>query len=206
MLPFSNGAPNASTRPSRLIGTARPKPELPPGPVGTTFEPSCAQVPADRVNRYAAPREELSAYAPMTGRSPAELIATLCPKRPAPVPPIGVNFEPCCVQFDPERVKTYAAPVWLLSFLAPMIAVVASAFRAPLTPNRGLAPPPPVARSFACWVQVDPERVNANTAPVPPLSDCAPARRLFPSALNATEMPKFTPDPVAPVGVSLGPC
>ena len=61
--------------------------------------------------------------------------ATLKPNPPAPVSPVPVSLPPCCVQVEPVRVNTHAAPRLPLSPGPPIRAVFPSADSATLKPN-----------------------------------------------------------------------
>src|SRR5262249_33659976 len=88
-------------------------PEL--GSTRVTFRPETG------TNTHAAPTALLSPAPPI--RAVVEENATLMPKFPLPISPIPVSFGPCCVQVEPERVNTHAAPISLLSPGPPISAV-----------------------------------------------------------------------------------
>src|SRR5262249_21000573 len=81
--------------------------------------------PETGTNTHAAPIASglLSPAPPI--RAAVEESATLMPKVPVPISPLAISFG-SCVQVEPERVKTHAAPISLLSLGAPMRAVFPS--------------------------------------------------------------------------------
>src|SRR5215218_6127472 len=128
----------------------------------------------------AAPVPLLSRQAPISAVAPSAESATLVPNSPSPAPSSGVSFGPCWVQVDPERKNSHAAPLVLLSAKPPTSAVLPSAESATATPNRPSPVSPPPVSFCPCWVQVDPERVKTQAAPLlcssfqPPISAVSP--------------------------------
>ncbi len=108
-----------------------------------------------------------------------------------PISPVPMSFPPCWVQVEPERVNTQAAPVLPLSSGPPISAVSPSAESATLSPNLP-SPVSPVPVSFSpCWLQVEPERVNTQAAPLSPSSRGPPISAVLPSAESATLVAEF---------------
>ena len=87
---------------------------------------------------------------------------------------LPASFSPCCVQVEPERVNTHAAPRALVVVgcrrpercCHPRTAPRCRQSR-PYEPSRSLQLP---VSSSPCWLQVEPERVNTHAAPAQLLS------------------------------------
>src|SRR5262249_34518326 len=87
-----------------------------------------------------------------------------------PEAPVPISFDPCCVHVVPLRTKIHAAPMLLLSWGPPTMAVL---------PSEEMATPRP------CWESPPLEPVPTNFGPcctncadaVPDESRTAPARR-----------------------------
>src|SRR5208282_4365291 len=95
--------------------TVAPNPCRAPSSLGVSLAPCCAQVEPARVKTHAAPAESLSAGVPITAVLPSPDSPALKPKNAAPASSLGVSFGPCCVQVEPDRVNTHAAPAASLS-------------------------------------------------------------------------------------------
>ena len=93
----------------------------------TNLLPCCAHEFPLRVNTQVPPIKSLSACAPMIAVLPLALKDTEEPKAALPTRPVPINLLPCCVQLFPFRVNTHDAPLPLLSFAPPTIAVLPSA-------------------------------------------------------------------------------
>src|SRR5437763_756716 len=124
--------------------------------------------------------------------------ATLAPKfANFPDASFGVSFS-TWVQLEPERANTQAAPgpealVGVLPSLTPPTrAVFPSADNATPAPKFGFPDASP-AVSLACRVQVEPERVNTNAAPMPPSSEGSPTSAVSPFAEIAMLQPASVP-------------
>src|SRR5262245_28414969 len=204
---LSNGPPITAVLPSEESATSWPKRAAPLSPLPVSFGPCCVQVEPERVKTHAAPMPPLSPPPPTSAVLPsAESATPPSPNSPAPsssLPPVSLG--PCCDQLEPERVKTHTAPMPPLSSL-PTSAVLPSEDKATLTPKRPPSPAltsslPPVSLG-PCWVQLEPERVNTQTAPVPLLSSMPPISAVLPSEESATEKPKRAP-PTSSAPVSL---
>ena len=146
----STGAPTSAVLPSEDSATLLPKKGMPTTPAPVSFSPCWVQVEPERVNTHAAPRSPLSPHPPIRAVLPSEDSATLEPKSASPIAPPGMSFPPCCVQVEPERVNTHAAPT-PLSPGPPISAVLPSEDSATLSPKR--APPisPPPVSFLPCW-------------------------------------------------------
>src|SRR5438132_1520484 len=117
MSPRFPSADKAPLQPNPLC----PEPPLPvtllpccARPVPVSLPPCCVQVEPVRVNTQAAPTWLLSPPPPMRAVFPSADSATPTPNPPAPVSPVPVSLPPCCVQVEPVRVNTQAAPTLLL--------------------------------------------------------------------------------------------
>src|ERR1700733_3810311 len=116
----------------------------------------------------------------------------------------SVSFGPCCLQVEPDRVKTHAAPAGSLSSQPPTRAVLPLPDSA--TPEPKLPPTVSLPTSFGpCCVHVEPERVNTHAAPRELSSPVAPMRAVLPSADRATLAPKFSVDPMNDCGSGISP-
>jgi hypothetical protein len=128
---------------------------------------------------------------------------TLVPKELLPFSSDGVSFA-CCVHVPPERAKVQAVPWPELSFGAPIRAIVPSPESETLVPNAPeFVSPLPV--SFACCVQVPPERWKIQAAPTPLESSGPPISAVLPSAESETLKPNCVSNE-ASLGASLPPC
>src|ERR1700694_3787803 len=75
------------------------------GPITWSFGPCWVQVLPERVNTHTAPL--LSPAGPLIRAVfPSADSATRAPKPAAPVSPLPVSLDPCCVHVLPERVNT----------------------------------------------------------------------------------------------------
>src|ERR1700722_1679990 len=132
---LSSGAEIRAVFPSPDRAPPQPKPDCTPlwirAAPGYIGGPSCVQVDPERVKIHATP--ELSA--PIKAVFPSAESATLLPKSRKFVTPVPISFGPCCVQVDPARVNSHAAPTPELSARPPTKAVLPSADNATLTPN-----------------------------------------------------------------------
>src|SRR5216684_4080424 len=82
--------------------------------------------------------------------------------------PDPTSFGPCCLQTPSTRVQTQAAPSYVLSRGAPMMAVLPSAERATKNPCRAVPTFPktdPDPISLACWLQIPALLVHIQAAP-----------------------------------------
>src|SRR5262249_57332754 len=104
--------------------TAAPNWAEPLAPAAVSFEPSWVQVAPERLNTHAAPASPSSSGPPISAVFPSEDSATLVPT-PATIPviPLPVSFDPCWLQFSPERVNTHPAPFPASSSGPPISAV-----------------------------------------------------------------------------------
>src|SRR5579864_414562 len=177
----------AAVLPSADNATDQPCIASPTAPVPISFGPCCVQIPPDRVKIQLAPTLSSSNAPPRMAVLPSEDKASDQPKQDCPAPSLLTSFA-CWIQELPERVKTQAAPMKLLSGWPPTRAVLPSKDNATRKPCVAL-PIAPVPISLACCVQVFPERVNTQAAPTPPLSPSPPTIAVFPSPDNATWMP-----------------
>src|SRR5580700_6936218 len=100
-------AASATETPWKTVG--------PRAPVPTSLAPCWVQTPPLRVKTHAAPSWLLSPYPPTIAVLPSAESATDQPWSAAPTAPLPTSLAPCWVQTPPLRVKTHAAPVWLLS-------------------------------------------------------------------------------------------
>src|SRR4029077_10853217 len=149
---LSWGAPIRAVLP--LADSVTPKPNSPRSApsVRPSLLPSWVQVEPERVKPHAAPAWPSSSGPPTSAVSPSAESATLAPKRALPDAPAPVSSA-CCVQVEPERVKTHAAPAPALSSGAPTSAVLPSAESATALPNLPL-PTSPLAVIFEpCWIR-----------------------------------------------------
>ena len=117
-----------------------------------------------------APEPLLSAVPPLSAVLPSPDNATESPCEALPIAPLPLSFAPCCVQVEPLRVNTKAAPAPALSLGAPIRDVLPSVDSATEAPCLALADAPLPTSFVPCWVQVPPLRVNTQTAPASPLS------------------------------------
>src|SRR5262249_39370049 len=156
------------------------------------------------VKTQAAPSPSRSQGPPISAVLPFADSDKPWPKAPEPCSSLPVSFEPCCVQDEPERVNTQAAPATLLSEGPPISATEPSAESAAPTPKR----PPRVSSlpvSFEpCWVQPVSERVNTHAAPALLPSLSPPTSAVLPSAEIAVLSPNW-PWPLSPAPVSFSP-
>src|SRR5439155_803780 len=128
VLPLSSSPPIRAVLPSADSATPPPKVPAPLSSLPVSFEPCCVQVEPERVNTPTAPPLAVtSLQPPIRAVLPSADSATLRPTRLVPVSPLTVSFAPCCVQLEPERVYTRAAPAPSSSPLAPIKAVLPSA-------------------------------------------------------------------------------
>src|SRR6266566_3893812 len=191
--------------PSPDKATVLPNQPLPASPEPVSFGPRWPQVEPARVKIQAAPRSLLSCSAPMSAVSPYADSATPPPNAPAPRSSSAVSFWPCCVQLEPDRLNTQAAPTPRSSFHPPISAVRPSPASETRIPKPA-APCSSFAVSFGtCCVQVEPERTNTQTAPMPPASWLPPTSRVDPSSDSASRTPKDD-WPIASFGVSFAVC
>ena len=154
--------------------------------VPVSLPPCWSQPPPERVNTQAAPLLPPSCGPPIRAVEPSPASATLQPKRPLPLSPPPVSLPPCWFQSPPERVNTQAAPLLSSSSGPPIRAVEPSAASATLAPKLPLPLSPLPVSLPPCWLQADPERVNAQAAPLLPSSNGPPIRAVLPSAASAT--------------------
>src|SRR5271165_4267071 len=101
-----------------------------------------------------------------------------------------MSFPPSCTQAAPERLNTHAAPWSPLSPGSPTSAVLPSADRATLAGGySGPISSPLAAKSPACTLHVEPERMNTDARPA--LLGVAMSA-VLPSAESATLLPNPT--------------
>ena len=147
-LPLSFGPPIRAVVPSSESATVVPKCPLPDSSFAVSFEPICDHVEPERMKAHAAPGPLPSARPPMRAVLPSSESATESPKnRNAAVPPVPVNFEPCCVHAPLTSLYAYAEPVLLMpvkSLCAPISAVLPSPESATAAPYCAPDWPPPV--------------------------------------------------------------
>src|SRR5262249_25468762 len=203
----SSGPPITAVFPVADRATAAPNSAFPVSSLAVSFLPCWVQVDPDRVNAHAAPLNMLSPGPPINAVLPSEESATPAPNSGPLISPLPVSLAPCRLHVDPTRVNTHAAPTSELSPGPPISAVLPSEESAALTPN---LPPPvsPAPVSFACSLQVVPERVNTHAAPTLVLSSRAPISAVplvLSVAASATLVPN-RPLPTSPVPVSLACC
>src|SRR5689334_17224850 len=103
---LSRQAPISPVAPSAESATFVPNSPSPAQSSGMSLGPCWVQVEPERVNNHAAPLVLLSARPPTRAVLPSAERATATPNLPSPVSPPPVSFGPCCIQVDPERVKT----------------------------------------------------------------------------------------------------
>ena len=99
--------------------------------------------------------------------SPSAESARLTPNLPSPTSPPPVSFGPCWLHAPAERVKTQAAPLLMSSFQAPISAVLPSAESETIVPNLPFPASSEGVNFGPCWLQVVPERVKTQAAPLP---------------------------------------
>ena len=153
------------------------------------------------MNTHAAPTPLLSVGAPTSAVLPLAETATLVPNSPVPISPLPMSFSPCWVHFSLARANTHTAPAPPLSVGPPITAVLPVAESATASPNSASAFSPLPMSFSPCWVQVEPERVNAHAAPIAALSVGPPISAVFPSEESATLEPN-SPGPASPLPVS----
>src|ERR1035441_3374555 len=118
--------------------------------------------------------------------------------------PVPTNLLPPCSHSIPRRMKIQAAPALLLSRYPPTTAVLPSPDSDTEDPCDAL-PTAPMPTNLAACVHMPPTPVNAQAAPVPPLSFQPPMIAVLPSADRATEDPCCAL-PTAAVPTNLAPC
>src|SRR5262245_61530978 len=202
---LSTWPPMSASVPSPDKATVLPNQPLPVSPEAVSLGPCWLQFEPALVKIHAPPRSLLSCSALMRAVSPFADSATPPPNAPAPRSSLAVSFWPCCVQVEPDRLNTQAAPTPWSSFQPPISAVRPS----PVSETRIPKPAAPCS-SFAvsfgpCCVQVELERSNTQTAPIPPASWLPPTSRVDPSSDSASRTPNDD-WPVASVGVSFAVC
>src|SRR5262249_26321244 len=175
--------------PSADKATVLPNQPLPVSSEAVSFGPCRLQLEPSLVKIHAAPRSLLSCSAPTSAVSPFADSATAPPNAPAPRSSSVVSLWPCCVQVEPDRLNTQAAPTPRSSFQPPINAVRPSPGGEPGIPKPA-APCSSFAVSFGpCCVHVEPERTNTQAAPIPPASWLPPTSRVDPSSESASRTP-----------------
>src|SRR5664279_1258233 len=115
-----------------------------------------------------------------------------------PTPPVPTSLLPCWLHTPPLRVKTQAAPTFVLSPYPPTMAVLPSEDTATEEPCEA-APTAPVPTSLLpCWLHTPPLRVKTQAAPMLVLSLGPPTMAVLPSEDSPTEEP-CEAAPTAPV-------
>src|SRR5262249_46223457 len=122
---------------------------------------------APKVNAHAAPSPSgsMSQGAPMSAVEASAERDTDHPNSAFPAPSAGSATLCDAVQLAPERSRSQAAPAVALSLGPPTSAVVPSPERAIAEPKFPLPISSAGPVSFCVSVQVEPERVKAQTAP-----------------------------------------
>ena len=159
---------------------------------------------------------ELSAGAPITAVSPLPESAALLPNCPLPSSPVpwcahspvqSATSSVCSDHVAPDAAKIHTAPLRLLSISPLISAVVPSVERATCEPKKPwpISPVPSCAHSlvqlptnFGFAVQVDPERLKTQAAPLASLSSSAPISAVLPSPESATPPPNL-PNSLSPL-------
>src|SRR5205807_849208 len=122
----------------------------------------------------------------------------------APPASFPTSFEPRCLQAEPERVNTHAAPKPPSSKGAPTSAVLPSADKATLSPNEPL-PLSPAPVSLVSSIHLDPRRMNTQAAPTSSPSLGPPTKAMLPFDERATLLP-VKALPISSVGISSACC